>query len=73
MRCHHYCNMLYCPECIRRFWQWAQHHTRSKGKRKGPNFYDHVNTPGLPSGTASVPHTDEKGSSPLPGTDGGVP
>jgi hypothetical protein len=29
MRCHHYCNCeLSCPECVRRFWEWAQNHTR---------------------------------------------
>jgi hypothetical protein len=73
MRCHHYCNTLYCPECIRRFWKWAENHTRSKGKRKGPNFYDHIHFKGAsPSGTASAPHADEAGSTPAAPT-GSVP
>jgi hypothetical protein len=29
MRCDHYCNEpLRCPECNRRFWRWAENHTR---------------------------------------------
>jgi hypothetical protein len=31
MLCHHYCNEpLRCPECIRRFWKWAENHTRGR-------------------------------------------
>jgi hypothetical protein len=56
MRCHHYCNSRCCPECIKRFWAWAQQHTNGKGKRKGgPNFYDHVNTPVVPTGDGICP------------------
>ena len=29
MVCHHYCNdPLTCPECIRRFWTWAENYSR---------------------------------------------
>jgi hypothetical protein len=58
MRCHHYCNEpLRCPECQRRFWQWAQARTNSP-PRKGQvhNFYDHVNVVSPP-----VQVTEEKG------------
>jgi hypothetical protein len=35
MRCHHYCNEpLRCPECVRRFWMWAQNHTRGRERRQ---------------------------------------
>lgn len=31
MRCHHYCNEpLRCPECVKRFWKWAEQHTRGR-------------------------------------------
>jgi hypothetical protein len=31
MVCHHYCNEpLRCPECVRRFWKWAENHTRGR-------------------------------------------
>ncbi len=43
MRCHHYCNCeLSCPHCIRRFWQWAEMHTRGQPpKSKGEvSFYE---------------------------------
>jgi hypothetical protein len=34
MNCHHYCNCeLDCPECVKRFWKWAQTHTMGRGKR----------------------------------------
>ena len=34
-QCHHFCNEpLRCPSCIRRFWKWAENHTRGKAKRK---------------------------------------
>lgn len=41
----HACNEpLRCPECIRRFWQWAENHTRGKRRRgdidKGESFYE---------------------------------
>jgi hypothetical protein len=45
MVCHHYCNEpLRCPECVRRFWAWAQARTNAP-PRKGQvhNFYAHVN------------------------------
>jgi hypothetical protein len=61
MRCHHYCNTLHCLECIHRFWKWAENHTRFQ--RAGPSFYDHV-TRVSPFGTASVPHSEEAGSTP---------
>jgi len=39
IRCHHYCNCeLRCPECVRRFWKWAENYSRRferpKGKRR---------------------------------------
>jgi hypothetical protein len=69
VRCHHYCNTLYCPHCIRRFWKWAENHTRFQ--RAGPSFYGPI-TGASPSGTASAPHADEAGSTPAAPT-GGVP
>jgi hypothetical protein len=40
----HACNNpLTCPECIRRFWLWAQSHTRGrvpKSSVSAPNFYE---------------------------------
>lgn len=34
VHCHHYCNNpLRCPECVRRFWKWAENHTRGRKKR----------------------------------------
>lgn len=40
--CHHYCNTMNCPECMRRFWQWAQTHTMGRGRRtrQQPSFYE---------------------------------
>ncbi len=45
MICHHYCNCeLTCPECIRRFWKWAENHTRGRkpkgSETRGPSFYE---------------------------------
>lgn len=44
MRCHHYCNNpLACPECVRRFWKWAEQHTRGrapKGGASSTSFYE---------------------------------
>lgn len=44
MRCHHYCNEpLRCSECVRRFWKWAENHTRPRKPEAGvvgPNFYE---------------------------------
>jgi hypothetical protein len=43
MFCHHYCNCpLRCPECVSRFWKWAENHTRGspKTRSKGPIFYE---------------------------------
>lgn len=44
MICDHYCNApLRCPTCIRRFWQWAQSHTRGRAPRSDarvPPFYE---------------------------------
>jgi len=46
MRCHHYCNCpMSCPECIRRFYKWAQSHTYGRKGAAGPHFYDNVSTP----------------------------
>lgn len=29
----HFCNCeLRCPVCVRRFWKWAENHTRARGK-----------------------------------------
>jgi len=44
--CHHYCNEpLRCPECIRRFYTWAQSHTHGRKGAKGPHFYLHTKGP----------------------------
>jgi hypothetical protein len=45
MNCHHYCNEpLRCPECIRRFWKWAENHTRGRSPKakivSGVTFYE---------------------------------
>jgi hypothetical protein len=44
MKMHHYCNCeLRCPECIRRFWKWAENHTRARAPKTGvagPSFYE---------------------------------
>jgi len=45
MVCHHYCNEpLRCPECIRRFWKWAQTHTNGRKPKAGEaprvSFYE---------------------------------
>ena len=34
----HFCNEpIRCPACVRRFWAWAQSHTRGRPRaRKGP-------------------------------------
>lgn len=34
---------IVCGPCVRDFWSWVVRHTNGKGRRKGPNFYDHVN------------------------------
>jgi hypothetical protein len=39
--CHHYCNDLHCPECIKRFWQWIENRSwanemAAAGMVKGP-------------------------------------
>lgn len=33
---------LACASCTREFWKWLQQHTKGKGRRKGPGFYEHV-------------------------------
>ena len=34
---HHYCNKpMRCPSCIRRFWTWAQSHTRGRVPKATP-------------------------------------
>lgn len=35
-------NFITCGPCVRAFWIWVVRHTNGKGRRKGPNFYDHV-------------------------------
>lgn len=45
MVCHHYCNNeLRCPECIRRFWKWAEMHTNGRKPKAGEqpriSFYE---------------------------------
>jgi hypothetical protein len=32
-----------CPVCARRFWKWAENHTRARAPKtgvKGPSFYE---------------------------------
>lgn len=36
--CHHYCNSIACPECVRRFYQWAQSHTHGRNGATGPDL-----------------------------------
>ena len=34
--CHHYCNCeISCPECINRFWKWAENYSRRFDRPKG--------------------------------------
>jgi hypothetical protein len=46
MTCDHYCNNeIGCQACQRRFWQWAQQHTRGrprqrKGAQPALSFYE---------------------------------
>ena len=40
MKMHHYCNTIACPECVKRFYKWAENHTRGKPKGSGPAFYE---------------------------------
>lgn len=40
--CQYSERVVVCGPCTRRFWAWAKRHTSAKGRRKGPNFYDHV-------------------------------
>ena len=40
--CQYSKQTLICRACTRRFWEWLRKHTNGKGRRKGPNFYDHV-------------------------------
>lgn len=37
----HFCNCeLRCPVCIRRFWVWAEMHTRGRAPGREPSFYE---------------------------------
>jgi hypothetical protein len=42
----HFCNCeLTCPVCVRRFWQWAENHTRGRprqrrGEQPAQSFYE---------------------------------
>ena len=40
--CVYTANVLACYRCARTAFAWVVQHTNSKGRRKGPNFYDHV-------------------------------
>jgi len=40
--CQYSVRVLICRNCVVRFWVWLRQHTNGKGRRKGPNFYDHV-------------------------------
>lgn len=56
MRMHHYCNCeLSCPECVRRFWKWAENYSRRAERapraKKDPGA---VNNPELPPSTPQV-------------------
>ena len=55
--CHHYCNNpLACPECVRRFWKWAQNHTQGREhkrfKQPGTGFTKADSIHGGEGGTA---------------------
>lgn len=41
--CQYTANVVACGSCTRSAWDWIRRHTASKGRRRGPNFYDHVN------------------------------
>lgn len=40
--CQYSERVLICRGCTVRFWVWLRQHTNGKGRRRGPNFYDHV-------------------------------
>jgi hypothetical protein len=40
--CQYSERVIICGRCTREAWRWIKGHTNSKGRRKGPNFYDHV-------------------------------
>ncbi len=40
--CVYSATVLACARCAREAFGWVVKHTNSKGRRKGPNFYDHV-------------------------------
>ena len=40
--CQYSGRTLICRNCTVRFWVWLRQHTNGKGRRRGPNFYDHV-------------------------------
>jgi phage FluMu protein Com len=35
---------IVCGPCTRAAWTWIRQHTANKGRRRGPSFYEHVNT-----------------------------
>ncbi len=41
--CQYTATYITCGPCTKRAWDWVKSHTNSKGARKGPNFYNHVN------------------------------
>lgn len=41
--CQYSQNFIVCGPCTREAWQWLRQFTASKGRRRGPSFYDHVN------------------------------
>lgn len=40
--CQYTANVIACLRCTKEAFAWIVKHTNSKGRRKGPNFYDHV-------------------------------
>lgn len=41
--CQYTERFIACAACTRSVWAWVRQHTASKGRRRGPSFYDHVN------------------------------
>jgi hypothetical protein len=41
--CQYTETVIACGTCTRQAWTWIKQHTSSKGRRRGPSFYDHVN------------------------------
>lgn len=73
MTCHHYCtDPMVCIECIRRFWKWAENHTRGRRNKlwNGLSFYECASK--HKKQNASHPVKDERRLTRSPRLTGGV-